>query len=70
MTSENQGQTTAWPGVIRKYWDFLPVSGKTPVVTLLEGNTPLIPAVNLPKALGVEMHVWFKFEGLNPTGSF
>ena len=68
MTSESN--TTAWPGVIRKYWDMLPVSEKTPVATLLEGNTPLIPAVNLPKTLGVEMRVWFKFEGLNPTGSF
>ena len=70
MTSDNQGQASAWPGVIRKYWDYLPVSEKTPVITLLEGNTPLIPAVRLPEALGVEMRVWFKFEGLNPTGSF
>ena len=59
-----------WPGVIRAYWDMLPVSEQTPVITLLEGNTPLIPAVNLPRALGVEANVWFKFEGLNPTGSF
>ena len=33
----------AWPGIIRAYRDFLPVSDDTPIATLLEGNTPLIP---------------------------
>ena len=36
-----------WPGLIRRYRDYLPVSDATPVVTLLEGNTPLIPIDNL-----------------------
>jgi len=60
----------AWPGLIRTYWELLPVGENTPVVTLLEGNTPLIPAVRLQKVLGVEVTVLLKFEGMNPTGSF
>ncbi len=57
-----------WEGVIKHYREFLPVSDKTPIITLLEGNTPLIKAENLSKELGVDVYV--KFEGLNPTGSF
>lgn len=57
-----------WKGVIEHYRDFLPVSDATPVVTLLEGNTPLIFAEKLSKKLGAD--VYLKFEGLNPTGSF
>jgi threonine synthase len=58
----------AWQGLIREYKDFLPVTEATPVCTLLEGNTPLIPSVKLGKELGVDLY--FKYEGLNPTGSF
>src|SRR4051812_35296844 len=57
-----------WPGLIEKYRQFLPVSAATPVVTLNEGNTPLVEAHHLSKALG--LHVYLKYEGLNPTGSF
>ena len=57
-----------WPGVIAAYRDRLPVSDATPVVTLLEGNTPLVPAERLSEAVGRE--VYLKFEGANPTGSF
>jgi threonine synthase len=57
-------------GVIERYRRYLPVTDKTPVISLLEGNTPLIPAAHLPKTLGVDVKVFFKFEGLNPTGSF
>ncbi|MEA2023903.1 MAG: threonine synthase [Actinomycetota bacterium] len=56
------------PGVIEAYRDRLPVGPDTPVVTLLEGDTPLIPAPALSKA--VQRQVYLKFEGLNPTGSF
>ena len=59
-----------WQGVIERYRSYLPVTEKTPVITLLEGNTPLIPSRYLPELLGVEVKVYFKFEGLNPTGSF
>lgn len=57
-----------WRGVIEEYRKYLPVDENTPVVTLLEGNTPLIPARNLSRDL--EVDVYFKYEGLNPTGSF
>ena len=57
-----------WQGIINHYRKFLPVTDKTPVVTLNEGNTPLILSDDLSKALGLE--VYLKYEGLNPTGSF
>ncbi len=58
-------------GLIDKYKDFLPVSDKTPIITLNEGNTPLIKAENLPRIIGREdLKIYLKFEGLNPTGSF
>lgn len=55
-------------GIIDRYRDFLPVTDSTPVITLLEGNTPLIPADNISSI--VEAEVYLKSEGLNPTGSF
>jgi threonine synthase len=57
-------------GVIERYRKFLPVSEKTPVVSLCEGNTPLIRAHNLEKKIGAAFEIWLKYEGLNPTGSF
>ncbi|HLE38102.1 MAG TPA: threonine synthase [Acidimicrobiia bacterium] len=59
---------SAWPGVIAAYRDRLPVTPATPVITLREGNTPLIPAPHLSDLVGRE--VYLKFEGANPTGSF
>ncbi|OUQ85936.1 threonine synthase [Brevibacillus brevis] len=55
-------------GILERYREFLPITEKTPLVSLHEGNTPLIHAPNLSKQLGVELYV--KYEGLNPTGSF
>jgi threonine synthase len=60
----------AWRGVIEEYRDFLPVSDKTPVVTLHEGNTPLVPAPRLAEATDARMQIFLKCEGFNPTGSF
>ena len=57
-------------GVIERYKEYLPVSAKTPIVSLNEGNTPLIYAGNLSKLLGKNFEVYLKYEGLNPTGSF
>jgi threonine synthase len=57
-----------WRGVIEEYRDRLPVSKKTPVVTLREGGTPLVAACVLSEMLDNE--VWLKVEGANPTGSF
>ena len=60
----------AWRGIIEEYREFLPVSDKTPIVTLKEGNTPLIKAENLKRKLGINLEIYFKFDGANPTGSF
>ena len=60
----------SWPGVIACYREFLPVTPQTPVVTLKEGNTPLLPARSLGGRLGRGVQVYFKCEGFNPTGSF
>ena len=60
----------AWKGIINEYRDFLPVTDKTPVITLNEGNTPLIKALNLRVKAGLDLDLYFKFEGANPTGSF
>src|SRR5580765_859278 len=56
-------------GVIARYSAYLPVGPKTPEIDLHEGSTPLVPSRNIGKALGLE-HLYFKYEGLNPTGSF
>jgi threonine synthase len=58
----------AWRGVIEEYRDYLPVNNATPVVSLLEGATPLITAPRLSARTGAQ--VWLKIEGANPTGSF
>jgi threonine synthase len=60
--------TPGWRGVIDEYRTYLPVSEQTPVITLHEGGTPLLPAPRLSARVGAE--VWLKFEGANPTGSF
>ncbi len=60
----------SWEGVIAHYKKYLPVTAKTPIVTLKEGNTPLIPAGYLSQLLGERFEVYLKYEGLNPTGSF
>jgi threonine synthase len=57
-----------WRGVLHEYADRLDISDATPVVTLGEGGTPLIPARYLSERTGAE--VWVKYEGMNPTGSF
>ena len=60
--------TEGWPGIIESYRRFLPVSSATPVVTLNEGNTPLVRSTYLGPRAGIDLY--FKLEGLNPTGSF
>jgi threonine synthase len=61
---------TGWRGVIEAYRPFLPVTDQTPVVTLHEGNTPLIRAKNLVAAINPDLELYLKYEGANPTGSF
>jgi threonine synthase len=68
----NSGTHTnrAWPGLIEAYRAYLPVTATTPVVTLHEGNTPLIPVPTIASAIGRGVQVYIKYDGLNPTGSF
>jgi threonine synthase len=60
----------AWRGIIEKYREYLPVTDRTPIVSLCEGNTPLVPAPRLAEATDPSLHIYLKCEGFNPTGSF
>jgi len=57
-----------WKGLLAEYKEFLPITEKTPSLTLHEGNTPLVLLENLSKRWGVT--IYGKIEGANPTGSF
>ncbi|WP_203227549.1 threonine synthase [Calorimonas adulescens] len=57
-----------WKGIIEEYREYMPVNEKTRIITMLEGNTPLIYAENISKDFGINLY--FKYDGLNPTGSF
>ncbi len=61
---------TRYTGLIDRYRDRLPVHDDTRIISLGEGNTPLIRLHNIPKLLGKEVDIYVKYEGLNPTGSF
>ncbi len=58
----------SWKGLLREYRKYLPVTNKTPLITLHEGNTPLIKAERIGRDLDIELYL--KYDGLNPTGSF
>ena len=73
LTSESPSPQThlgGWQGLIEMYRPYLPVSDQTPVITLREGNTPLIPAPAIAEEIGKGVQVFVKYDGLNPTGSF
>jgi len=59
-----------YTGLIENYRDRLPVHDDTRIISLGEGNTPLIRLNNIPKLLGTDVDIYVKYEGLNPTGSF
>ena len=61
---------SAYAGVLERYKPFLKIPAHTRTVTLLEGNTPLIPVPQLAEELGGGFELYIKFEGMNPTGSF
>ena len=61
---------TRYRGLIETYREFLPLPESARIVSLNEGNTPLIRLDSLPAHEGVEAEIYVKFEGLNPTGSF
>ena len=72
MQEENNlnSNPKVWPGLIEVYQDWLPVSDKTPIITLQEGGTPLIPVKSINERIGKNVNVYAKYDGLNPTGSF
>ncbi|GAB6569357.1 threonine synthase [Bacillus cereus] len=57
-----------YKGLLKQYASYLPVNENTPDVSLMEGNTPLIPLLNISNQLGIQLYG--KYEGANPTGSF
>jgi len=59
-----------YQGLILRYKKYLPLTNKTPIVSLMEGNTPLIFSPKVSDALGKNFRVYLKYEGLNPTCSF
>lgn len=60
-----------YEGVIKRYREYLPgVCDATPIISLKEGNTPLIESKNINKIFKNKLKLFFKYEGLNPTGSF
>ncbi len=59
-----------YQGVIKRYRRYLPITRNTPIITLQEGNTPLLLSKSLSKIVGENVEVYLKYEGLNPTGSF
>jgi threonine synthase len=59
-----------WRGVIDRYREYLPIGPKAEVVTLNEGNTPLVHATKISKEVGSNLDVYLKYEGSHPTGSF
>ncbi len=59
-----------YTGLIDRYRDWLPVADDTRIISLSEGNTPLIRLNNIPRDLGRDVQLYVKYEGLNPTGSF
>ena len=61
---------TRYTGLIEHYRDRMPVSADTRVISLGEGNTPLIRLENIPREIGRDVELYIKYEGLNPTGSF
>ena len=68
IKTENKKQT--WGGIIHQYQDHLPVNDLENVVSLFEGNTPLVQLKNCAKKYDIQARWYAKFEGMNPTGSF
>ena len=71
MISKSTIFTRPWKGIIDCYSTYLPVNNKTPIITLNEGNTPLVFAPHITKLCNIAgLAVYLKVEGANPTGSF
>jgi len=61
---------TRYTGLIEHYRDRMPVTADTRIISLGEGNTPLVRLENIPREIGKDVELYIKYEGLNPTGSF
>jgi threonine synthase len=70
METSTSTESAMWSGLINHYREYLPVTAETPVITLHEGNTPLIHAPRLAAQIAPDTELYLKFEGANPTGSF
>lgn len=70
MSDSKNPLATHYQGLIERYRDRLPVDDTTPVISLNEGDTPLVKMVNLPTVIGKSFDMYVKFDGQNPTGSF
>ena len=70
QNQNNYNVKAGWKGLIEEYKQYLPVTDSTPIVTLREGNTPLIPVPYISSLIGRNVQVHVKYDGLNPTGSF
>ncbi|MFT6875904.1 MAG: threonine synthase [Granulosicoccus sp.] len=68
--SASSSRPAHYKGLIDRYKNRLPVDENTPIVSLNEGDTPLIKLINIPKDIGFEGEIYVKYEGLNPTASF
>jgi len=68
--SATTSPSVRYQGVIHRYAEYLPVTEATPVISLLEGNTPLVAVPNFVEAIGGKFDLFLKYEGLNPTCSF
>ena len=66
----NAPKKNNWEGLIEAYKPWLPVSERTPIITLKEGATPLLEVKSIANRIGKEVKVYIKYDGLNPTGSF
>ena len=62
--------STRYTGLIERYRDRLPVNDSARIISIGEGDTPLIQLQNIPQLIGKEVDIYVKYEGLNPTGSF
>jgi len=69
MITSSLPSSATRPGILARYGHLLPLTAATPLLTLGEGNTPLVRAPALPRRTGLD-EVWLKCEGSNPTGSF
>jgi threonine synthase len=68
--SDQPNRPAHYSGLIERYRERLPVTDATPVISLNEGNTPLIRLHNIPREMGTDVQIYVKYEGLNPTASF